>query len=209
MKLFQTLITIFSLATHLAVASETWKVESFGSFEIDLNIPEMGGLSALAITRFGKNFITLSDRGKYFQGTIDRNSSGLISNLNVLKSGSLLNSSGKALTGRNTDSESMTATQKKGFYISFESNDRIMFHKSLNAPGEFLPKHSDFELFGSKVLDSGAKLTCSSITNSDAAKYTLAAVNSTTSNQIGNYRVSPKDRLINACHEFQVEVGEH
>lgn len=149
MKLFQTLITIFSLATHLAVASETWKVESFGSFEIDLNIPEMGGLSALAITRFGKNFITLSDRGKYFQGTIDRNSSGLISNLNVLKTGSLLNSSGKALTGRNTDSESMTATQKKGFYISFESNDRIMFHKSLNAPGEFLPKHSDFKLFGS------------------------------------------------------------
>ena len=81
MKLIQTLITILFLAANLAVASESWKVESLGSFEIDLNIPEMGGLSALTITRFGKNFITLSDRGKYFQGTIDRNSSGLIRNI--------------------------------------------------------------------------------------------------------------------------------
>ena len=161
MKLFQTIIIILSLVTHLASASEKWEVESLGSFEIDLNIPEMGGLSALNITSFGKKFITISDKGKYFQGTINRNRAGLINNINVLKTGFLLNSSGKALTGRNTDSESMTTTQKRGFYISFESNDRIMFHESLTAPGEFLPKHNDFKLFdknkGLEAIASNSK----------------------------------------------------
>ena len=147
MKLFQTVIAILALATHLATATETWQVEDLGSFEINLNIPEMGGLSALKVTSFGKKFITISDKGHYFEGTINRNSSGLINNLNVLKTGSLLNSSGETLSGRNTDSESMTTTQTEGFYISFESNDRIMFHKNLSAPGKFLPKHTDFKLF--------------------------------------------------------------
>ena len=147
MKLFHAIIAILALATHLATASETWQVESLGSFEIDSNIPEMGGLSALKVTSFGKKFVTISDKGQYFEGTINRNSSGLISGLNVSRTGSLLDSSGKALSGRNTDSESMTTTQTEGFYISFESNDRIMFHKNLSAPGEFLPKHDDFKLF--------------------------------------------------------------
>ena len=147
MKLFQTLFTILSLAPFSAFASETWEVESLGSFAIDLNNAEIGGLSALNVTDFGKKFIAISDKGKYFKGTIDRNSSGLISNINVLKTGPILNSYGKALSGRNTDSESMATTKTKEFYISFESNDRIMFHKSLNSPGEFLPKHPDFKRF--------------------------------------------------------------
>ena len=161
MKFFQILIVILALATHLATASETWEVESLGSFEIDLKIPKMGGLSALKLTSFGQKFITISDKGKYFEGTIDRNSLGLINDINVLKTGSLLNSSGEVLSGRNTDSESITTTQTEGFYISFESNDRVMFHKSLGAPGEFLPKHNDFNRFyenkGLEAIASNSK----------------------------------------------------
>ena len=147
MKLFQTLLAILVFASYSTAVAGSWEVESLGSFEINLNIPEMGGLSALKITDFGEKFVAISDKGKYFTGIVDRNHSGLISNLNVFKTGSLLNSSGEPLSGRNTDSESLTTTQREGFYISFESNDRIMFHKNLNSPGEFLPKHSDFKRF--------------------------------------------------------------
>ena len=68
---------------------------------------------------------------------------------------------GEELSGRNTDSESLTTTQTEGFYISFESNDRIMFHKSLKSPGEFLPKHDDFKRFdrnkGLEAIASNSK----------------------------------------------------
>ena len=161
MKLFQSLLAILFLTPCLTAASERWELEKLGSFEINLNIPEMGGLSAIKVTSFGEKFVTISDRGKYFEGTFNRNLLGSINNLTVLKTGSLLNSSGKALSGRNTDSESLTTTQTEGFYISFESNDRIMFHKNLDSPGEFLPKHSDFKRFdknkGLEAIASNSK----------------------------------------------------
>lgn len=56
----------------------------------------------------------------------------------------------------------------------------------------------NFELF-SKQLDSGHKLTGSSITNSDAARCTLAAVNSKTDEAF----------MGNGAGEFRLDVGEH
>ena len=58
----------------------------------------------------------------------------------------------------------------------------------------------NFELFG-KPLESGAKLTASSITNSEAAKYTLAAMNSVSS-QGGNQKGTINDDYMNSCRDF-------
>lgn len=55
----------------------------------------------------------------------------------------------------------------------------------------------NFELFGGKQLDSGAKLTGSSIATSDAARCTLAAVN------------SKDDVFMSGTGEFRLDVGEH
>ena len=56
MKLFQILLSILIITPNAALASGNWKVESLGSYEISLDIPDMGGLSAIKLTNFGKNF---------------------------------------------------------------------------------------------------------------------------------------------------------
>ena len=146
MKAIKTLLALWSLITSSATGSENWIIEPKGNFEINLDIPGLGGLSAIEVNKSGNRFITISDKGKYFEGNILRDSNGNIINIRISKSGWLLNSSGNNLTGRNTDSESLTV-YNEGFVISFESNHRIMLHKSLGAAGAFLPKHQDFKKF--------------------------------------------------------------
>ena len=34
---------------------------------------------------------------------------------------------------------------ERGYYISFESNNRIMYHETLKTPGKFIPEHPDFD----------------------------------------------------------------
>ena len=87
----------------------------------------------------------MSDKSDYFEGELIRTESGHISNLKISRSGHLLSSAGLPLQDKNIDSESIVKDANNTFYISFESNNRIMSHTALNSPGEFLPKHKDFK----------------------------------------------------------------
>ena len=140
MKIIGILLALWVSIISFAQGSEYWSIEPLGNYEIKLDIPEFGGLSSLKVFKLGNTFVTISDKGKYFEGNIFRETDGTIKDIQIFESGSILNSSGNNLSGRNTDSESLTMTKDNGFYISFESNHRIMFHESLRAAGKFLPK---------------------------------------------------------------------
>ena len=147
MKPLKILFAFWVFNTCVAHGSENWTLEPLGIYEINADIPELGGLSAIKVSQSGKKFVTISDKGQYFEGNIFRDTNGAINEIEIFKSGALLNSSGNVLSGRNTDSESLTTIDNNGFYISFESNHRIMFHKNLSAAGTFLPRHKDFKHF--------------------------------------------------------------
>mgnify|MGYP001289847920 CR=1 FL=1 len=144
LKIFFTLSILNLFPAH---GSETWIIEPAGNYEINLNIPQLGGLSSIKVYKPGKKFVTISDKGIYFEGHFFRDSNGVIKDIEIVNSGSLLNSLGTNLSGRNVDSESITSINDQGFYISFESNHRIMFHETLSAAGSFLPKNKDFKRF--------------------------------------------------------------
>jgi len=143
----QILFVLFMLHPNYSNGSENWILEPTGNYEIPLDFPQLGGLSAINVHQSGKRFVTISDRGKYFIGNIERDNAETIIDIQIIESGSLLNSAGEHLSGRNTDSESLTTIDNQAFFISFESNHRIMFHESLQAAGTFLPKHADFKKF--------------------------------------------------------------
>ena len=147
MKIFYTLSALWILNAGASYGSERWIIEPAGRYEFGLDIPNLGGLSAIEIFDAGKSFVTISDKGKYFQGDILRTLHGSIQAIEINKNAQLLNSSGNNLSGRNTDSESLTKVINKGFYVSFESNHRVMFHKSLTTEGIILPRHEDFKKF--------------------------------------------------------------
>ena len=48
------------------------------------------------------------------------------------------------MTGRNTDSESIVIDANNNYFISFESNHRIMMHAEVGGKGSFVPKHPLF-----------------------------------------------------------------
>ena len=65
-----------------------------------------------------------------------RNSFQKLEYIKIIEKGKILNSKGEKLSGRNTDSESITKAQEDGYYISFESNNRVMFHDKLTSSNE-------------------------------------------------------------------------
>ncbi len=165
--IFRLLIPAIILMTCCTSASERWFLEPLGAYEIKNDNPHLGGLSALHIKDFGKTFLMLTDKGKYFETKIVRNNESKITGLYIKKNGFLLNSSGQRLSRRNIDSESMATKDGKGFFISFESNNRVMFHETLTSKGKFLPKHDDFAKFDfNKGLEAIA-------TNSDGELFAI------------------------------------
>ena len=122
-----------------------WRLEPFGHQILHEETSGFGGLSGISVSSTGKQFVLISDKAMYFMGEMVRNSTGKLINIRILEHGKILDSKGKKLSGRNTDSESIIRSPGEGYYISFESNNRIMFHENLTSPGKFLPKHTDFK----------------------------------------------------------------
>ena len=146
-RIFWVLIFYILMMVKNAFGSENWIVEPLGNYEIKIKSPDFVGFSALHVSNFGKNLLALTDRSRYFDAIIIRDASFQITDLKIEKSGTLLSSKGEALSGRNTDSEALAVLSNEGFYVSFESNHRVMYHKTLSSAGQFLPKHPDFENF--------------------------------------------------------------
>ena len=124
--------------------ANSWRLETFSHQILKYEDPDFGGLSGISMSSDGNRFVAISDRAIYFEGEMIRNNAKKLIGITILGHGKILNSKGKELSGKNVDSESIVRSPEKGYYISFESNNRIMFHNTLSSPGKFLPKHPDF-----------------------------------------------------------------
>ena len=147
------LITFFLITITIYLGSifaysitiNKWELNLFGSKILTYEDQDFGGISGLTVSENGENFVFLSDKSFFFKGKIIRDNLNKIIDLKILDKGQLSSSKGEILTGKNIDSESIVKIDKSGYYVSFESNNRIMYHETLESPGKFIPKHSDFD----------------------------------------------------------------
>ena len=128
-----------------SITINKWELNLFGSKILTYEDQDFGGISGLTVSENGENFVFLSDKSFFFKGKIIRDNLNKIVDLKILDKGQLSSSKGEILTGKNIDSESIVKIDKSGYYVSFESNNRIMYHETLESPGKFIPKHSDFD----------------------------------------------------------------
>ena len=128
-----------------SITINKWELNLFGSKILTHEDQDFGGISGLTVSENGENFVFLSDKSFFFKGKIIRDNLNKIIDLKILDKGQLSSSKGEILTGKNIDSESIVKIDKSGYYVSFESNNRIMYHETLESPGKFIPKHSDFD----------------------------------------------------------------
>lgn len=138
---------LFLIIFIYKLESKTWEFNKISSLDVISQDPDFGGISSLSIEDNGKNLVMLSDKGFFFHGIIHRSLDNKLKKLTFSRKGKLLKSNGKIVDGKNIDSEGLAKSKNGNFFVSFESNHRIMYHEKLYLPGRLLTKHSDFSKF--------------------------------------------------------------
>jgi len=138
------LIIIFGAISTLEADVKKWKLEQVGFLNIDRNEKDYGGFSGLLIKNAGTEALVVTDKSFFFVLQLHRDDNDFLTGYSVIKKGRILSSKGEHLNGRNTDSESIAMDANNNYYISFESNHRIMMHTEVEGKGIFVPKHPMF-----------------------------------------------------------------
>ena len=138
------LIILFGAISTLEADVKKWKLEQAGFLNIDRNEKDYGGFSGLLINNAGTEALVVTDKSFFFVLELRRDDNDFLTGYSVIKKGRILSSKGEHLNGRNTDSESIAMDANNNYYISFESNHRIMMHAEVEGKGIFVPKHPMF-----------------------------------------------------------------
>ena len=138
------LIILFGAISTLEADVKKWKLEQVGFLNIDRNEKDYGGFSGLLINNAGTEALVVTDKSFFFVLELRRDDNDILTGYSVIKKGRILSSKGEHLNGRNTDSESIAMDANNNYYISFESNHRIMMHTEVEGKGIFVPKHPMF-----------------------------------------------------------------
>ena len=138
------LIILFGAISTLEADVKKWKLEQVGFLNIDRNEKDYGGFSGILIKNAGTEALVVTDKSFFFVLELRRDDNDILTGYSVIKKGRLLSSKGEHLNGRNTDSESIAMDGNNNYYISFESNHRIMMHTEVEGKGIFVPKHPMF-----------------------------------------------------------------
>ena len=142
---FVILLIFFGIIPMLNADVKTWKLEQVGFLNIDRNEKNYGGFSGLLIQNEGSEAFLITDKSFFFILKLHRNEDDILNGYSVIRKGRILSSKGDHLNGRNTDSESIAMDKNNNYYISFESNHRIMMHRTIEGKGVFVPKHPLFK----------------------------------------------------------------
>ncbi len=138
------LIILFGAIPTLKADVKKWKLEQVGFLNIDRNEKDYGGFSGVIIKNAGTEALVVTDKSFFFVLELSRDDNDILTGFSVIKKGRILSSKGEHLNGRNTDSESIAMDANNNYYISFESNHRIMMHTEVEGKGIFVPKHPMF-----------------------------------------------------------------
>mgnify|MGYP001431013669 CR=1 FL=1 len=138
------LLIFFVTIPTLKADVKKWQLEQVGFLNIDRNEKDYGGFSGLVISNEGTEALVVTDKSFFFVLELRRDENEILTGYSVIRKGRILSSKGEHLNGRNTDSESIVIDKNNNYYISFESNHRIMMHAKVEGKGVFVPKHPMF-----------------------------------------------------------------
>ncbi|MFL2800468.1 MAG: esterase-like activity of phytase family protein [Paracoccaceae bacterium] len=138
------LLILFVTIPTLKADVKKWQLEQVGFLNIDRNEKDYGGFSGLVISNEGTEALVVTDKSFFFVLELRRDENDILTGYAVIRKGRILSSKGEHLNGRNTDSESIVIDENNNYYISFESNHRIMMHAEVGGKGVFVPKHPMF-----------------------------------------------------------------
>ncbi|MEJ6396307.1 esterase-like activity of phytase family protein [Yoonia sp. 208BN28-4] len=129
--------------------------------------PDIGGLSAIEVADNGADFLALSDRGLFVSGSLVRDDSGRIVDVQAAGTTSI-DVLPNAAEGRAAkDSEGLAIAPHGTIYVAFEGAHRVSAFDSVTATERPLPAHPDFQ-----TMQNNSSLEALAIDQSGAL-YTL------------------------------------
>ena len=111
-------------------AAVTWR-ESFDGF---------GSYSGLVLSADGTRFITVSDKGSFANGRLER-MDGHLTGVTLDAHGPLRDPDGKPVERFDVDAEGLTVGADGRLYVSFEANHRVWGYDDLAGPATPTPRH--------------------------------------------------------------------
>ena len=149
------LVVLFGTMPTLKADVKKWSLEQVGFLNIDRNEKDYGGFSGIVTQNGGSEALVITDKSFFFVLELQRDENDILTGYSVVRKGQILSSKGEKLTGRNTDSESIVIDANNNYFISFESNHRIMMHAEVGGKGSFVPKHPLFrKLYVNKGIET-------------------------------------------------------
>lgn len=126
-----------------------------------------GGFSALELGPEGRDFVVLSDRGRFTHGQILRDADGLIIGIDVAALKRLKTTGRGGLVRPSHDSEGLAIAPDGQVFVSFEGRHIVWRYDNLGATATIMPDHPHFA-----NMISNASLEALAIAP-DGALYTL------------------------------------
>lgn len=115
-----------------------------------------GGFSGLVMEAGGTRFVSISDRGRWVTGRLDRED-GKITGAHLAGRGRLHEVSGEIVRSGASDAEGLAEDGRGRYYVSYEGQHRVRRYDEIDGPATSIPSHPDFaKLQGNSGLESVA-----------------------------------------------------
>jgi hypothetical protein len=126
-----------------------------GGYSLTANDSRFGGWSDLDISDDGTRLTAISDRGFWFDATVEHEPQGGIAVLKDARLGYLLNLSGYRQPGIRGDAEGLSRTPEGGFLVSYERRHRIWYYPPAEPPFSVLPKALPMPAAAAQMPENG------------------------------------------------------
>ena len=122
-------------------AEESSLVRFDSSYTWEREEPWFGGFSGMDITADGSSFLMVSDRGRFVEGTLERDSEGHITSVGYLGSTEIRNRDGDVPRPYERNSEGLAwAKEGQTIFVSFEGQHKVEAFDRVDAPARSLPE---------------------------------------------------------------------
>lgn len=139
------LALILALAASIALgAAAAPRAEHTGTLIWTSESPDFGGFSGIDLSEDGETFVTVSDRGRIFEGRILREN-GKITGLSGGPLRPLLGVEGEPVVRRTYDAEGLAINPDGGLFISFEGYHRVWQYARADGPARKFHPNRDFK----------------------------------------------------------------
>lgn len=111
-----------------------------GGMSLTANDGRFGGWSDFDISEDGTRLTAISDRGFWFDATVEYDAHGAVTQLHEARLGQLLNLGGRRQPGLAGDAEGMSRAPDGSFFVSYERRHRIWLYPAAEPPFSRSPR---------------------------------------------------------------------